>query len=239
MRRRRSAQELFYARAQLLLLLRSVPYALCLVVCCQIGLDLFRCIMNDKRWDGLPIVLETPCKTEAKEVAKRKKKAVAAGEALDEKDGGDEEEEEADEDDEGDEGDGGKKKGKGRGKGQEKGMAKPKEKEDWVKSYSDEIDMLYGLEEGKRAAAVANGVKKEEAMLQVKHENQKPIKKEGKDEDTAAKELGEVTMKNEMVTEEPAVMVKKEKQKMATKRGRKGKITKAEANDDEASGVEE
>ena len=133
----------------------------------EIGLELFRCVMNDTRWDNLPIVLETPCKTEAKEAAKRKKKAIAAGEPLEGKDGEEVDMDEDDEDDEGDddeEGEGGKKKGKakGKGKGAEKGVKVVKEKEDWVKSYSDEIDMLYGLEEkGDRKPVDSNGVKNE------------------------------------------------------------------------------
>ena len=201
----------------------------CVVVCCQIGVDLFRCIMNDKRWDGLPIVLETPCKTEAKEAAKRKKKALAAGEAVEEADGGDEEEEEGDDDDGDDDGgESGGRKGKGKGRG--KGTAKaPKEKEDWVKSYSDEIDLLYGLEDGHRGADSA--VKKEEGV-QVKREKKEAVVESGEEEE-AVSEVVVAVMKEEVVVKAEAVGRKQEGQKAIRKRGKASKAATEDAGEDD------
>ena len=202
----------------------------CLVLCCQIGLDLFRLIMNDKRWDGLPIVLETPCKTEAKEAAKRSKKAIAAGEMVEHSNGGNEEEDDDEDDDEEDE-DGGKKRGKGKGKGKGKavGAKAPKEKEDWVKSYSEEIAMLYGLEEGHRAAG--NGVKEE--LPQVKEERKAVSAAGGEEEEEVdGKGKGVVVMKTEIEVDEAIVTFKKEKRKAPLKRGGKGKAKKVELDDE-------
>ena len=102
----------------------------------EIGLEAFRLIMNDPRWDGIPLLLETPCRTEEKDRLKREKKLLKERGIKEEPKAKAKAKRKAGEDDDDDEDD-----------EEEEGAKKPKEKEDWVKSYSDEIDMVYGLEE--------------------------------------------------------------------------------------------
>ena len=154
----------------------------------EIGITAFRLVMNDPRWDDIPIILETPCKTDEKEKAKREKKEAKEREAKgsgQQKGKEEEKEEDEGEDEEEAEVKGGKKGNKKGGKSAKGGKKreaeeeddeggdddadgedgeeaeggklkkKPKEKEDWVKSYSEEIDMLYSMEGGGAAGAAA------------------------------------------------------------------------------------
>ena len=147
----------------------------------EIGLDAFKLLMNDDRWNGIPIVLETPCKTEEKERLKKEKKRLKEEGGV-KMELGSQQEEEGQENEDGDEeqaeeeeGAGKKKKkqpkkgGEGKAKKQTKkrkgavdededggdeeedgeegkSAGKKKEKEDWLASYSGEIDLVYSLE---------------------------------------------------------------------------------------------
>ena len=220
----------------------------------EIGIDLFTCIMNDPRWDNIPMVLETPCKTESKEAAKRKKKAMAAGAPVEEEEGEDEEDEGDDDEEE----EGGKK---GKGKGKAKGAA-VKEKEDWVKSYSEEIDMVYGLEkrdqkqmkeekngknDEKEGKAGKNGTEgKREETVAVKSEKKEHDNDEGDGEDeekdpikeevvVTVEESGVVTV---VKVEEVPVKAEKKK-KPAAKRGKRGKAKAAQEEDEAEDGEDE
>ena len=162
----------------------------------EIGMEAFRLLMNDSRWDGVPVILETPCRTPEKDRLKEEKKRMKELAAV-KAEAGLSKEEEAEDEDEDEEEDAkatGKGKSKG-GKGQKAKKRKPKadeeedadgdeddgeggddaapkkkEKEDWVKSYTEEIALVYSLEEpaaaGVKREAVAKaerGVKKEVA----------------------------------------------------------------------------